>query len=390
MQIILFDNGFRKKLFPLTANRAVADIRIGMLQIKEWWALLTNKQVDVCTEGVLNLQYNTIKPGEYIWIDATVLPNTQLLQQIENIQLNEALYDEIGLVAVRKNSNTPLLDYESLDKNIEKNTLINNTTRLQTPQQIFQLNDAVLREQYLLVTKNRKSQPIPTSNKIIDAQNIFIEEGAVVEHSLLNASTGPIYIGRNATIMEGCIVRGPFAMCENAVLKMGTFVYGATTLGVHSIGGGEIKNSIIGDYSNKAHHGYLGDSVIGQWCNLGAGTTNSNIKNTAGEVKLWNYYSNTYEPASQKCGVIMGDYTKCAINSSINTASSFGVSCNVFGEGLLPTVLNNFAWGTQQKSWYAIDKAIKDIDNWKKLKRKAITEAEITILTTIFEATINQ
>jgi UDP-N-acetylglucosamine diphosphorylase/glucosamine-1-phosphate N-acetyltransferase len=187
---------------------------------------------------------------------------------------------------------------------------------------------------------------------------------------MLNASTGSIYIGKNAIIMEGCIVRGPFAMVNNAVLKMGAKIYGATTIGKNSVAGGEIKNAILGDFSNKAHDGYLGDSVIGEWCNLGAGTNNSNIKNTASEIKIWNDGSNDYQNAGQKCGVVMGDYTRVAINSSINTGSNFGVCCNVFGEGLLPTLIPHFSWGTHSASKYQLEKAIADIGNWKQLKEK--------------------
>ncbi len=390
MQIILFDNEFRKKLFPLTVNRAVADIRIGIFQIKEWWAFLTKRKIFICTDGILNAQYEDIPDGEYLWVDATVFPTEKLVQQILSLQTNEALTDVFGLIAARTNCSTSTPKIPSFNRSFSNTTVIEKVNRLDSVQQIFQLNDAILREHFSLITNGKQSQPISSSNKVINPENIFVEEGAIVEFSLLNASTGPIYIGKNATIMEGCIIRGPFAMCENAVLKMGTLIYGSTTLGISSVAGGEIKNSVISDFSNKAHHGYLGDSVIGQWCNLGAGTTNSNLKNTAGEVKLWNYYTNSYENASQKCGIIMGDYTKCAINSSINTGSSYGICCNVFGEGLLPTVLTNFTWGTQQSSWYEIDKAIHDINSWKKLKGKAITEAEISILRTIFEATINQ
>jgi NDP-sugar pyrophosphorylase family protein len=185
--------------------------------------------------------------------------------------------------------------------------------------------------------------------------------------------------------MEGCQVRGPFALCEGAVLKMGTKVYGATTIGPHSVIGGEVKNSIFFGNSNKAHEGYIGDSVIGEWCNLGAGTSNSNVKNTAGEVKTWNYSHNDYITAGTKCGVIMGDHSKTAINTSINTGTVIGVCCNVFGEGLTPNVLQNFSWGLKDTKLYDIDKALSDITSWKKMKNKTLSEPEAKMLKHIFE-----
>lgn len=251
------------------------------------------------------------------------------------------------------------------------------------PQHIFELNHYAVRSDFELITRKRKSQPIPKTNKTINPSQIFIEKGARVEHSILNASTGPIYIGKDAEVMEGCIIRGPFALCEGACLKMGAKIYGAATIGPYSVAGGEIKNSVIFGYSNKAHDGYLGDSVIGEWCNLGAGTTNSNMKNNAAEVRLWT-------PAGQinagiKCGLMMGDYSRAAINTSFNTGSVVGVSSNVFGAGLTPKYIPNFAWGSDGVERYRFEKALGDIQNWKSLKGHVISENEKSILKYIFE-----
>jgi UDP-N-acetylglucosamine diphosphorylase/glucosamine-1-phosphate N-acetyltransferase len=214
---------------------------------------------------------------------------------------------------------------------------------------------------------------------------IFIEEGALLQHCILNAAAGPIYIGKNAQVMEGATIRGPFALCEGAVVKMGARVYGATTIGPNCIVGGEVKNSVLFGNSNKAHDGYLGDSVIGEWCNLGAGTTNSNIKNTASEVKVWDEASNEFLTAGLKCGLLMGDYSRCSINTAFNTGTLVGVCANIFGAGLTPKVIRSFAWGTEGVKNYEFDKALEDIGNWKKLKNQSLSEREIQTLQHIFE-----
>jgi UDP-N-acetylglucosamine diphosphorylase/glucosamine-1-phosphate N-acetyltransferase len=221
--------------------------------------------------------------------------------------------------------------------------------------------------------------------QFINPSRVFIEEGAKVAASILNATDGPIYIGKGATIMEGCLIRGPFVLGEGATLKMGTKIYGGTTVGPFSVAGGEIKNSIIGAFSNKAHDGYLGDSVIGEWCNLGAGTSNSNVKNNGSEVRVWNYLHDDYIKAGQKAGVIMGDYTRTAINTSINTGTVMGVCCNVFGEGFPAKVIPNFSWGLKDILRYELDKAILDVANWKKMKNKTLTPEEQGVLKHIFE-----
>ena len=205
-----------------------------------------------------------------------------------------------------------------------------------------------------------------------------------MEHCIINASTGPVYIGRNAEVMEGCVIRGPFAMGEKSCLKMGAKVYGATTLGPACVAGGEIKNSVMFGFSNKAHDGYLGDSVIGEWCNMGAGTTNSNIKNNAGPVRIWTPAGEL--EAGKKCGVMMGDYSRTAVNTSINTGTVIGVCVNVFGSGLTPKHIPNFSWGSEGVKRYEFEKAIADIAEWKKLKGQDVTEEEKSILKYVYES----
>jgi UDP-N-acetylglucosamine diphosphorylase/glucosamine-1-phosphate N-acetyltransferase len=387
MAIVLFDNAQRTKLFPLTATKAVADLRIGILKIKEYWQLVSKEKVFVHTADYLQCLYEKIPNEQHVWIDASIVPNEQLVHQILALENGTTLVDDAGLIAANLLADTANFSAKKILQVVESTVNTITVQRIEWPHDLFQLNDVFIRLHFDLITRGRTSQPISSTNQFSQSQNIFIEEGAVVEYALLNASTGSIYIGKNAVIMEGAVIRSSLALLDKAVIKMGAKIYGATTIGVQAVAGGEIKNAIISDFSNKAHDGYLGDSVLGEWCNLGAGTSNSNIKNTAGDVKLWNYFVNNYISAGQKCGFIMGDFSRAAINSSINTGSSIGVSCNVFGEGLLPTLFNHFSWGSKHLSKYVFEKAIADINNWKKLKGKTISAEEISVLKYIFGTT---
>jgi UDP-N-acetylglucosamine diphosphorylase / glucose-1-phosphate thymidylyltransferase / UDP-N-acetylgalactosamine diphosphorylase / glucosamine-1-phosphate N-acetyltransferase / galactosamine-1-phosphate N-acetyltransferase len=271
--------------------------------------------------------------------------------------------------------------------------------------ELIHLNAAAIADDFALLTRDRSSQPIPGSVQTVSPENIFIEKGARISHSILNASTGPIYIGKNAEIMEGSTIRGPLALCEGSVIKMGSKIYGATTIGPFSMVGGEIKNSVIFGYSNKGHDGYLGDSVIGEWCNLGAGTSNSNLKNNASEIKVWSPGKQQFIGAGLKCGLLMGDYSRCSINTSFNTGTLVGVCCQILGGSLTPKYIPSFSWANNPAghpashlaghpaagqhdspfSKYEFDKAILDIANWKKLKGQSMNEKEIQVLRHIFD-----
>ncbi|MES2372994.1 MAG: putative sugar nucleotidyl transferase [Bacteroidota bacterium] len=384
MSIILFDNRSRNSLFPLTYTKAVAELRFGILTIKERWEKLSQQPVFLHTEKYLQPLYALPEPGEHIWIDASVIPDNSLLDRILSLDKGCCFADEKGLIAGKM-----AMPFEAFDtsnslagfKNITDHPVVK---RIEHPWQLMQWNDSMIRFDHALITNGRASQPVPSSVNVLQPENIFIEDGAKLSFCTLNASTGPIYIGKNAEIMEGSVIRGPFALGENSVLKLNSRVYGATTLGPSCMGGGEIKNTVMMGYSNKAHDGYLGDSVVSEWCNFGAGSTNSNIKNTAGEIRVWDMGSKQYLPVGNKCGVIMGDYSRVAINSSINTGSVIGVSCNVFGAGLLPTIVPNFSWGVGGTK-YEFDKALVDINNWKKLKGHSLSERESSVLQYIFD-----
>ncbi len=254
------------------------------------------------------------------------------------------------------------------------------------PWNIFQQNDREIREDFKAITAGRVSAPIPATVQTIHSGNIFIEPGAKLSHCTINAENGPVYIGMNTEIMEGALIRGPFSLCKGSVVKMGTKIYGATTIGPYCVVGGEIKNSVMFGYSNKAHDGYLGDSVIGEWCNLGAGTSNSNLKNTAADIKIWNNTEKEFINAGiSKCGLLMGDYSRAAINTSFNTGTMVGICSNVFGEGLTPKFIPSFSWGGNTLEKYDLERALKDIANWKKLKGLDITEKEKRQLRLIFD-----
>lgn len=379
MAIVLFDNGLREQLFPLTLTKAVADLRCGILTFKERWEIKSKQEVFISSADYLQPLYKTIADADNIWIDASVIAGQELTDKILSLQKDEALVDDKGLIAGRTNIFSKADPLSQFKKIIE----VKDVKRLEFTFQIFQWNDLLLREDFKLLTEGRTSQPISHTNQIVHQDDIFIEEGASVEFAILNSTGGPIYIGKDAQVWEGAAIRGPFALGENALLKMGTKIYGATSIGPNCAVGGEVKNVVMIGHSNKAHDGYLGDSVIGEWCNLGAGTSNSNVKNTGGDVKLWDHYSKEFISAGNKCGVIMGDYSRVAINSCINTGSVIGVCANVYGAGLLHKVIRNFTWGPDQI--YDFDKAMDDINNWKKMKHKEITEAEKLVLRYIFD-----
>jgi UDP-N-acetylglucosamine diphosphorylase/glucosamine-1-phosphate N-acetyltransferase len=334
-------------LLPFTSTRSVLDIRMGIFTFREKWALMLGEDSFVLGDG----------PA----LPANVLPTLTLAAAFYDEQLEGAL------------------DQEAIDR------ILVGARIIRYPWHIFQHNAEALIEDFHIIKARATSQPIPSSVQAICPEKIFIEEGARLRHCLLNASTGPIYIGRNAEIMEGSLIRGPFACCEGATVKMGSKIYGATTLGPYSVAGGEIKNTVFFGYSNKGHDGYLGDAVIGEWCNIGAGASASNLKNNAGEITVYRPATKTYISAGQKCGLLMGDYSRAAINTNFHTGTVAGVCCNIFGPGAPPKYIPDFSWGVENPTRYEWDKVLRDIASWKKLKNQSLTNAEILALKHIFE-----
>lgn len=381
MAILLFDNELKHLLYPFTHTRAVGAIRSGIFTPQERWQIITESQVQLHTTKVLQPLYGALQlDASTLWMDAALILNTALIDQIKALQTGQCIYDTTGLIAGVGQSNQ-IEDYATKTKlEVQK--------RIQYASDLVEHNNAQIRFDFALATAGKTSATIPDTCTVTNQEQIFIEENANLSHCHLNASTGPIYIASGAEIQEGSSIRGPFVLLNDACVKMNTVVYGATTIGPKSIIGGEIKNSILLGYSNKAHHGYLGDSVIGEWCNLGAGTSNSNVKNTAGSIGVWDESTNAKRYVGNKMGVCMGDYVKTAINTSITTGATIGVGANVFCAGLTPNVVPHFSWGID-KSTYQINKLIEDTAGWKAFKNEPFSDIEKQMIRAIFETLIN-
>lgn len=390
MNKIIFTEEFcqPENLHPFTLTRQIQDIRIGILTIREKWELMLglisyDKKEDDYKDLDRSVNIDEVIGDDVCFmIHGNVLPTSKLVKAILRLKEGEFIATPGGNSVAFCITKNEIADKYKI-KVGHAVTYREEIKTIQFPWDIFHLNDWAIRQDFELLTSKRKSQPISKTNKVIKPSQLFIEKGAKVEHCIINASTGPVYIGKDAEVMEGCIIRGPFSLGEKACLKMGTKVYGATTVGPQSVVGGEIKNSVLFGYSNKAHEGYLGDSVIGEWCNMGAGTTNSNLKNNASDVKVWTPKGELN--AGPKCGVMMGDYSRTAVNTAINTGTVIGVSCNVFGSGLTPKYIPNFSWGSEGVKRYEFEKALLDIEDWKKLKGQIISDDEKSILKYIFE-----
>ncbi len=369
MTIILFDTPqTRASLYPFTPTRPVCDIRHGILTIREKWEKITGLPVFALTENYL--QQPIPEDDNYLYIDATAIPSPAFVAVVMKMQENTLLEFEGHPVAIKTKQSFAFPVIANTDF---KTIQLDDLDMLRFPWQLFQTNETAIKADFFLLTNYKTSQPIDASNVVFGTENVFIEEGALVRACIINAEEGPVYIGKNALVMEGTTIRGPVTIGENAVVKMGAKLYAGTSIGPKCTAGGEIKNSILMGNSNKAHDGYLGDSIIGEWCNLGAGTTNSNVKNTAGIVKMWSNESVSFTGVGIKAGLLMGDYSRAAINTSFNTGTVVGVCCNVFSTGFPPKHIPSFTWGNEK---YELEKAIADIGRWMKMKGKELGEKE--------------
>jgi len=385
MNYILFDGTVRNALLPFTFTRPVADIRIGILTIREKWEKYLGSTTTTLTEDYLSEKFPMVELEENVMINASFLPNEVLSELVKNLEPNQAIFKGEEVIAFYTQDTQEEVNFDHYEV-IEYN---DDCLFVANPWDIFSKNDAAIREDFELLTEDRKSQPIPKSVNVISPENIFIEEGAKLEFVTLNASTGPIYIGKDSEIMEGSIIRGPFALCEQAVVKMGAKVYGATTVGPHSRIGGEVSNSVLFGYSNKGHDGFLGNSVLGEWCNLGADTNNSNLKNNYEEVKLWSYETEGFAKTGlQFCGLMMGDHSKAGINTMFNTGTVVGVSTNIFGSGFPRNFVPSFSWGGASGfTTYITKKAFETAKIVMSRRNVAFDEKEAKILEHVFEET---
>ena len=344
MNIILFDNN-RSEFFPLSLTRPISQFRVGIFTIKEKWEKYYDS-VSVFTDNYLSNKYPSIVLDDNIWINAQLIPNDSIITEINNLRIGESLKSDSKILAFRSK------DFKSNNLNeISSNaqfSFLNSIT------DIFTINGSEINNDFLFISSDKTtdwqgqndSELLANSNIKIGQYPIYVEKGAKINHSIFNTTSGPIYIGKDAEVMEGSIIRGPFAMCNNSVLKIGAKIYESTTIGPHCKVGGEVNNSIFFGYSSKAHDGFLGNSVIGEWCNLGADTNNSNLKNNYENVKIWNYSINSFKDTQlQFCGLIMGDHSKCGINTMFNTGTVVGVGSNIFGSGFPRNFIPSFSWG---------------------------------------------
>ncbi|HRG00618.1 MAG TPA: GlmU family protein [Bacteroidia bacterium] len=387
MNYILFDDNTWQNLLPLTFTKPVSEIRIGILTITEKWETYLSGKLTYQTQEYLSAKYKAVYTNNAVFINGKICPTPELLSQINNLEFNKGIKKGNILIAYRSNQASALNIEEALSSSVETNI---NFLSIENTWDIFSKNGDAIKQDFELLTRGRTSQPLSSSNTVIgDAKAIFLEEGAVVEAAILNTKSGPIYIGKDAEIMEGSVVRGPFALCEHSALKLSTKVYGPTTIGPHSKVGGEINNSVVFGFSNKAHDGFLGNSVIGEWCNLGADTNNSNLKNNYGNVKLYNYaQQKMVDTGLQFCGLTMGDHSKCGINTMFNTGTVVGVGANIFGGGFPPTHIPSFSWGgAEGMEDYQFDKMIETANRVYARRSISMSGEEKQILQTVFDKT---
>jgi len=378
--IILYDGDSASSLYPLTLTKPIAELRIGILTIKEKWEKYLQAKASFHTSEYLAQKFKPNTTSDNYFIHGSLLPDQDILDDIRSLSIDEGLLHNDELIAYRSASIKKKTDLKSTS------VLKNVPNRILHPEQIFKQNEEELIKDFRLITDGRISQKISHTNQAF-GEDIFVEEGAYIECSVLNAESGPIYIGKEAKILEGNLIRGALAMCEKSILKMGGKIYGATTLGPRVKFCGEVNNVVVQANSNKGHAGYLGNSVIGEWCNFGAGTIASNMKNNYGEVKLWDYNMDAFRnTGTQFCGMIMGDHSKTGINTMFNTGTVVGVGCNVFGAGYPRTFIPSFSWGGRENNvTNKLSKCLEVASIMMPRRDQELTPADIDILTHIFE-----
>jgi UDP-N-acetylglucosamine diphosphorylase/glucosamine-1-phosphate N-acetyltransferase len=388
----LFDDSSRYTLLPFTHTRPIADIRCGLFTARERWQHLSQQEMGTITEEALQKVFPAHVAGDYVYINARIMANADLWQAITQLRSGETLQQQGIIIAHRS---VTQLGFEALPAEMSLGNGIEYThplTILEKVWQIFEYNEAMIVQDFEYITKGRASALIPSYVTAINPEQIFIEPGAILNPCILNASSGPIYIAKDAEVLDGALLRGPIALGEHAVVKMGPKIYGGTTIGPGCKVGGEISNVVFFANSNKGHDGYLGNAIIGEWCNLGADTNCSNLKNNYDEVKIWDEKLNkSIKTGLQFCGLIMGDHSKCGINTMFNTGTVVGVSCNLFGAGFPEKFIPSFTWGgAEGMQVYLPNKAIETANKMMARRKLHLTESETALLHHVFEMTSNQ
>ena len=384
MQLVFSDAQYWGDFLPLTFTRPVAELRIGILTFQERWKkLLEIEDIAFLTEDYLQEKFKKPELKESLLIVPNFLPTESVLEQIKKIKQGEALIYQDEVIVAKLD----MKDF-SLSKITKMIEVEGKLLFVKSPSDIFTCNQQFLDYDFELLTRNRKSQELSETNNFLgDKKDLFIEEGAEIEFATLNCKTGKIYVGKNAEIMEGTMIRGGLALCEGSKINMGAKVYGATTIGPHSKVGGEVNNIVIFGYSNKGHEGFIGNSVIGEWCNLGADTNSSNLKNNYANVKLWNYrLSRFVDTGLQFCGLIMGDHSKSAINTQFNTGTVVGVAADIFKTGFPPNLVKSFSWGGMNgDESYRLDKVFEVMEKVMQRRKVDLTDIDKNIISHLYE-----
>ena len=388
-KFILFDDIHRDHLLPFAFIRPVSEIRIGILTIREKWEKWTGYPFSYFTRDYLQEKYPLVSGDENILINSSVTPNPALIEEILNLGIGEVLVKENLMIAGCLDRPALEIFTGEVPEGYSIKQVLSEFVHISRLWHIFRLNGNEVRSDFALLTSERTSQPVSSTNNLINPGNIFVEGGAKLEYVTINASSGPVYIGRNSEIMEGSVIRGPFALGEGAIVKMGARIYGDTTIGPYSKVGGEVTNSVMMGFSNKVHEGYLGNSVIGEWCNIGAGSNTSNLKNNYNLIKLWDYaHGKEIDTGLQFCGLFMGDYSRCGINTMFNTGTVVGVSANIYGSGYPGSFIPSFSWGGAAGfETYRLGKAIETIQTGLTLQQLEITEIDRKIINRVFALT---
>jgi UDP-N-acetylglucosamine diphosphorylase/glucosamine-1-phosphate N-acetyltransferase len=384
MNYILFDDS-REKLLPLTFTRPVCDLRIGILTIREKWEAYLKASTSTLTEDYLRIKFPMVSASENVLINGSVCPTVQLISEIESLKNGDRLMKDGKLLAARIDGDVSTFQKEAEDGKAFGGEVL----AVENPWDIFSKNGEAIETDFEFLTAGRTSAKLSESNAVIGNGKIFLEEGAKAEACIFSTANGSIYLGKDTEVMEGSVIRGPFALCEGSQVKMGAKIYGPTTVGPKSRVGGEVNNSVIMGYSNKGHDGFLGNSVLGEWCNLGADTNNSNLKNNYDEVRVWSYGAQRFAKTGlQFCGLIMGDHSKSGINTMFNTGTVVGVSSNVFGSGFPRTFIPSFQWGGAAGfTEHNKEKAFATAERVMQRRGKQFDENEKAILSSVFELT---